>query len=193
MLLMQRRWRPSGAVVIACCLALAGCQNSSQTPQPNPEERQIDVQTRLYERLRSGATQVEVCLSEIDAARNLVLELKSDLGGRTDALEALEDILGILDSVAAGIADFAEAPAESEVRTDFATQDDFRLKAIEALDTALFEIGDGDAIVLELKTYLPAETELRPAEIQNHIDNTRDSLKDGIRNLGGDPDAESLE
>jgi hypothetical protein len=106
---------------------------------------------------------------------------------------AVIDLLDIIDSVARTLGDFTVVPEQSEIAKDFATQDEHRLAGIRAFEEAQLDLGDADGVINELRSLLPDETSPQPGEVQNHFTNAGEALVDGIRGLGGNPDAPSEE
>jgi hypothetical protein len=183
------------AIPIALLLVAATLGLSTSSCQPKPEPKKVSTEPtvepaqKLYEQLRVGSVQADITITELEQARDILQALKAN--PKKDIQEAVIDLLDIIDSVARTLGDFTVVPEKSEIEKEFAVQDEHRLAGIRAFEEAQLDLGDADGVINELRSLLPDETSPQPGEVQNHFTNAGEALVDGIRGLGGNPDAPS--
>ncbi len=189
---MRLRLAPFAILLVATSIGLgvAGCQ-PKPTESKATSEPTIDPSQKLYEQLRVGSVQADITITELEQARDILKALKAN--PKPNIQEAVIDLLDIIDSVARTLGDYTVVPEQSEIAKDFAAQDEHRLAGIRAFEEAQLDLGDADGVINELRSLLPDETSPQPGEVQNHFTNAGEALVDGIRGLGGNPDAPSEE
>ncbi len=189
---MRLRLAPIAILLVATSIGLsvAGCQ-PKPTESKATSEPTVDPSRKLYEQLRVGSVQADITITELEQARDILKALKAN--PKPNIQEAVIDLLDIIDSVARTLGDYTVVPEQSEIAKDFAAQDEHRLAGIRAFEEAQLDLGDADGVINELRSLLPDETSPQPGEVQNHFTNAGEALVDGIRGLGGNPDAPSEE
>jgi len=189
---MRLRLAPFAILLVAASIGLsvAGCQQKA-TESKATSEPTVDPSQKLYEQLRVGSVQADITITELEQARDILKALKAN--PKPNIQEAVIDLLDIIDSVARTLGDYTVVPEQSEIAKDFAAQDEHRLAGIRAFEEAQLDLGDADGVINELRSLLPDETSPQPGEVQNHFTNAGEALVDGIRGLGGNPDAPSEE
>ncbi|MGV3617575.1 MAG: hypothetical protein ACO1SV_19795 [Fimbriimonas sp.] len=150
-----------------------------------------DGPTALQEQLRGGAYQIDAAMGAMERAMNVVRPLAQDKPDETR--EALQTIADMLDSAAATIVEFNDAPTLEAVREDFKAADDKRLKAIEEADDARQEVEQAKGVVTDLlSSEPPADVLAQLNQIDDAIEEALDALEAAIEAFGGkvsDPSA----
>lgn len=103
-----------------------------------------------------------------------------------EALAAIEDVLGLIDSAGAGIADYTTPiPNLDEFRKAVEAQDERRLKAIEAGNDAVRDLKEAAGILDSLAESAPDPLKKGAAELAELVDLCVRDLYDAVEALGG--------
>jgi hypothetical protein len=160
--------------------------NSGASPSTGGAEAAApkDEPTTLQEQLRGGAYQIDAAMGGMERVMNVVRPLAQDKPDETR--EALQTIADMLDSAAATIVEFNDAPTLDSVRSDFKAADDRRLKAIEEADDARQEVEQAKGVVTDLLgSEPPADVLAQLKQIDDAIEETLDALEAAIEAFGG--------
>lgn len=178
-----------GVGLLAVCFAV-GCGASSTpktdvTPPPVAETpAPSDPAQALQEQFRSAAFQVDAATGAIEEALAKVRPMLQ--GNPPETKEAVQNVLDGLDSAAATIGEFNEAPKIEEVRAHVSTYDERRLKMIDELNDAWRELGDAGGTLEDLlASDPPANVKASLEAGRDAVDDASDALEEAIQALGG--------
>ena len=170
--------------------ALVGCSKAESAPRPGatagvpPPETPKDPSEALYEQLRSGAYQINAAMDAMERALRDCREASIGLG--KGSKNAAADVVDVLDSAGSTIGDYLNAPELDEVRNDFTTNDERRLKAIEDLNDARREVLEGQGIADPMASDDP-DPKVRAIfdRIAEDITEVIEAIEGAIEALGG--------
>lgn len=144
-----------------------------------------DPERALFEQVRSGTYQINAAMDSIEEARKTAKEMAARETGQTQ--HALLTIASNLDDAGGTLSDFADDPPPIEkFKSDFATQDDRRLKAIDGANDALDAVHDAqDLVEALLKSNPPEPEKTQLSEADSALDGCVEAVEDAIKTMGG--------
>ncbi|MEZ0326894.1 MAG: hypothetical protein ACAH95_13425 [Fimbriimonas sp.] len=165
-------------------LLLAGCGQApavaagGKTGSGDPEQD-------LYEKVKAARYQIGVATDRFEQTINLSRGLAER--EQAEVRQALNTIAESLAKAGSKVADFdEEPPALNEFKASFAEQDDARLKAIEACNSALKEVADAMSLTDDLLASEPPEEEKKAlTEIKGAIQEGQDALESAVQEMDG--------
>jgi hypothetical protein len=174
---------------LLACLALSGCSKAgSQSADAQVVKKAaapVDPDRALYDQVRSGAYQISSAVDAIEAVRKTARDMASQQQGATQ--KALSAIATSLDDAGKALADFGDdPPAFEEFKKNFAAQDDRRLKAIDAANQSLSDLGDAQDTLSDLLDSHPPEPENTAlTNADSALDDCVQTLEDAVKAMGG--------
>jgi len=99
----------------------------------------------LEARFTEGFAEINAALDLLETARRAGIDAKEAHTGSGEGREAWLDYLDAIDSVGSQLTDLGAGPSASEINADFLAADERRLKAIEELNIARFELAEATA------------------------------------------------
>lgn len=150
------------AWTVLAALSLTACNKTSPDPEGDTKvgpatasvQKPSSPEEAVHEQLRAGRFQLEGSLDSIEAALNAAKALDKEAKGETK--ETLDDVVDRINSVGDVLANQkVETPSLAEVKKNFGTQDDARLKAIDDVNDSLTELRETQKIIDALAESAP--------------------------------------
>ena len=170
-------------------LLICGCGHEQSKPtaiaKPTTPAAPADPVQALYDKVRSGSYQISTAIDSIEEVRKATKEIASREQGNTH--QALMTITGQLDEAGKALADYGvDPPTFDEFKKDFATQDDRRLKAIDAANEALDDLRDAQDLLGDLLDSHPPEPEgTQLDQADSSLEECVQGVEDAIQSMGG--------
>lgn len=179
------RW----AWAVLVLLAIAGCGKSSaaagdpSTTGANPPGTRDPAQI-VYDQVRSGFVQLDTIT---DTLADALTAAKEGTNSKNKTMkEACQGIADLMDSSGSYLSDYTEPPATfEEFNAKFAEYDDDRLKAIDAANDALHEVGDAKGFLEDILADPNLEKEQITMDLKDLLDQAQKDLKEAVTTLGG--------
>jgi hypothetical protein len=174
-------------------LVAIGCGNGATTaPQSatvsaRASEQGMTPEELLRDQLSAGSFSFNSAVRGLEQARKEALTLRAATQNG-ELRQALSDVVELLDSAAATIAEHSVDPAPTEdIAERFAHHDDLRLTAIDSGNDARHELGELVGILESLIEDFPRhQKEL--ASVRDLAASAREDIDSGIRHFGGEPE-----
>lgn len=173
---------------LAVLLSLTGCSKTGSPASAAPPRKAslpADPDQAMYDSVRSGAYQISTAIDSIEEVRKAVRGIAARETGKTQ--QTLLQLAGDLDDAGKALADFGDDPPPfDQFKKSFATQDDRRLKAIDAANDSLGDLQDAQEVMSTLLDSHPPEpenTELNRAD--SDLDDCAQAVEDAITAMGG--------
>lgn len=170
-------------ILVICLGAVAGCGQKGSEPEAPlaGQDTETSPEAKTAASLRAGSVSLDGLLETLQETQSEIVKLKADAS--PELKEGLIEIEEMMASAADAAAEFkVEPPTEQQVKADFATFDDQRLKAITELNDALVDLrsaqGTAASIAEEFEKYGPLADLLGLAV---------SDLEDAIKAFGGTP------
>ncbi|MDR3688449.1 MAG: hypothetical protein P4L46_03655 [Fimbriimonas sp.] len=186
------RW----CLALLALLACFGCSSGAKParrPDPAPTVATkpgppADPDRALYEQVKSGAYQISGAMDAIEQARKTAKDMAERETGNTK--KALLAIAKNLDGAGVALSEYSnDPPPFAEFKTEFAAQDDRRLKAIDACGDVLDNLNDTQDIVAALLKSNPPEPEKTQLDnASSDLDGCIGAVEDSIKAMGGKVD-----
>lgn len=174
------------------CGSSPDATDSKGQPRPTPKKDSKpslpadpkDPDEALFEVCRTGTVQMNGAADTIEETLHTAEKVKSIATG--EAVHAMEDATGLIDSAGAGIADYtAPIPNLEEFRKVVAAQDERRLKAIEAGNDAVRDLKEAAGILDSLAENSPEPLKKGATELSELVDLCIRDVYDAVEALGG--------
>lgn len=184
-------------IVVVCAWVVWGCgsppdaneasvapKKPTKDSKPSLPKNPSDPDEALYEVSRKGTVQMNGAADTIEETLATAEKVKAAATG--EAAAAMEDVLGLIDSAGAGIADYtAPIPNLDEFRKVVEAQDERRLKAIEAGNDAVRDLKEAVGILDSLAENSPEPLKKGASELSELVDLCIRDLYDAVEALGG--------
>lgn len=154
-------------IAAALGLVLVGCSGPAPKADPPANVPQTNPAAVLA---RQGVVLIEGALGSVADAREAALAEQAKAKG--ERRQALDEAVALIDSAGASLADYSEAPAES----DPAALGRWRKQAAEAAGDALIDLGEARGIVESLGDSATLAAIVQVAE---------DDVREAVEGLGG--------
>ncbi len=165
-------------------LLLAAC---GSPPKVNAAGEPIsaDPETALYEKIKAARYQIGIATDRLEATVHLAQGMAQ--GEEAEVREALNLVAASLASAGSLVAEYDEEPPALEAfKATFAEQDEARLKAIEACNSAHKSVMDAATLADELLASEPPEDAKKAlTEIRAGINEAEQALKDAVTEMNG--------
>lgn len=151
---------------------------------PKNEKPPSDPDEALYEMCRKGAVQLDGAADTIAETLQTAKKVKPFASG--SATEAMDEVISMIDSAGAGIADYTmPVPVKEEFLATARDQDERRLKAIEVSNDAIRDLKEAGGILDSLAQNAQGTFKKGLVEIDELLDLSLRDMYDAVEALGG--------
>lgn len=183
---MRWAWALLALIAVGCAKSVADGAEAATTGSSvsSGKSAKQDPAQVVFDQIRSGFVQLDAITETLAEALSTAKEGAASKD-KTKA-EACKGIADFMDSAGSYIADYTEPPASfEEFNSKFAEYDDQRLKAIDAANDTLHEVGEAKGFLEDLQAEPKLASDQTTLDLQDLLDQAEKDLREAIQTLGG--------